>query len=78
MTFCIQLGEASGDDRGPLSDQSGDEEVVANSPETILLHKRHQETKTNIDHDVNILEHCEKSPDHIGKNMRTERVSNKE
>lgn len=59
VSFPINLVEGSRDDGTPLSHECGDKEVVANSTVAILLQEGHQEAKTNIDHDMNILEHCE-------------------
>jgi len=41
---------------GELGDVSGDDEVVSNGGPAVLLEEHHQEAKTDIDHDVNILE----------------------
>ena len=40
----------------PLEAEGSDEEVEAHSAEAVLLQKRHQEAKSNKDHDVDILE----------------------
>lgn len=58
VSFRINLVEGSRDDGTPLSDERGDKEIVADSTVAILLQEGHQEAKTNIDHDMNILEHC--------------------
>ena len=60
VSFCVNLVETSRHDGTPLSQECGDEEVVADSTIAILLQEGHQEAKTDIDHDMNILEHCEK------------------
>ena len=51
-----QLPE-TGQQRGPLDGEGGDQEVVSHSTESVLLQEGHQETKTDEDHDVHILEH---------------------
>ena len=60
MSLRVNLVETSCHDGTPLSHKSSDEEVVADCAIAILLQKCHQEAKTHIDHDMNILEHCEK------------------
>ena len=60
VSFRINLVETSRHNGTPLSHECGDEEVVADSTITILLQEGHQEAETDIDHDMNILEHCEK------------------
>ena len=57
VSFGVNLVQTSGHYRPPLSNESGDEEVVADSTVAILLQEGHQEAKTDIDHDMNILEH---------------------
>ena len=59
VPFRVNLVEGSRDDGTPLSNERGDKEIVADSTVAILLQEGHQEAKTNIDHDMNILEHCE-------------------
>lgn len=60
VSLRVNLVETSRHDGTPLSHESGDEEVVADCTEAIFLQEGHQEAKADIDHDMNILEHCEK------------------
>ena len=57
VSFGVNLIETSSYNCTPLGDESSDEEVVAYSTITILLQEGHQETKTDIDHNMNVLEH---------------------
>lgn len=60
VSLRVNLVETSRHDGTPLSYKSSDEEVVADRTIAILLQEGHQESETDIDHDMNILEHCEK------------------
>ena len=57
VSLAINLVETPSHNRTPLSHESGDKEVVTYSTEAILLQEGHQKAKTDIDHDMNILEH---------------------
>lgn len=59
VSFRVNLVETSRHDGSPLSHKCSNEEVVAYSTIAILLQEGHQEAKTDIDHDMNILKHCE-------------------
>ena len=63
MSLRVNLVETSCHDGTPLSHKSSDEEVVADCTIAILLQEGHQESKSDIDHNMNILEHCEKRKD---------------
>lgn len=60
VSLRVNLVETSSHDSTPLSYKSSDEKVVADCTITILFQEGHQESETDIDHDMDILEHCEK------------------
>ena len=60
VSLRVNLVETSRHDGTPLSYKSSDEKVVADCTIAIFLQESHQESETDIDHDMNILEHCEK------------------
>ena len=43
---------------GPLKNDSRDEEIQRHCAVTVTLQKRHQESKPDKHHHVNILKHC--------------------
>lgn len=48
------------DQEWPLNDESSQQQVQADSSEAITSKESHQEAETDEDHDMDILEHCEK------------------
>lgn len=51
----------------PLDDKGSDEEIEAYAAKPVALQKRHQKTKTNKDHHVDILEHCRNKRERVKK-----------
>lgn len=45
-------------EEAPLQAEGSQEQVDAHAAEAISLEERHQEPKTNKDHDMDILKHC--------------------
>ena len=58
VSLGVNLVEAAWHDGSPLCNESGDEEVVPHSTKTILLQEGHQKAETDVEHDMDILEHC--------------------
>ena len=55
--FSVLHVEEATKENVPLQDEASNNHVQTNSRESIALEKGHQETKTNEDHNVHILEH---------------------
>ncbi len=53
----VQSVEKSLTESGPLQNNGGDEEVESHGAVSVLFQKSHQKSKTDENHDVDILEH---------------------
>lgn len=45
-------------EKSPLQSKGGDQEVEANPAVAVALHEGHEETKSNKDHHMDVLEAC--------------------
>jgi len=43
---------------GPLQNERRENEVISNAAETVALEERHEKSKADKHHNVNILKHC--------------------
>ena len=58
--FRVKLIETTRYNGSPLCHQRCDKEVISDRSVTILFQEGHQKSETDVDHNMNILEHCEK------------------
>lgn len=50
-------------EKSPLQTKGGDQEVEAHSTEAVAFQEGHEESKSNKDHHVDILETCQEGND---------------
>ena len=53
-------GKETPRDGVPLENKGSHEKVEANAAKSVPLKERHQKSKTDENHDMNVLEHCTK------------------
>ena len=54
----VQMQNPAAGERGPLQNEGSDQHVETDAAETVPLEKRHQKTKADEHHHVNVLKDC--------------------